>query len=294
MIPPILHQTWKSKTDLPENFRFWRQSFADLNPGLELRLYDDADNRALLERTFPALLPLYDSYPSEIFRVDFIRPVYMFSEGGFYADLDFQCLQPLSLLELDAEIVLGRLAPKLRPRQSIPNAFMVSQPGEGFWLGYLALCERAWKRLRHDRRYDMLPELVVGPMLLHRAVLNYQRDKVKFIDFVRQFVRQKPLDVDADAVRFGNLALVPGPILYPIDWREEEHRALCRAARDGSLLYSVDEARQLFPQSVAVTYWASSWRDKSAFEWDAATIETRSSPTGDIRQPSPMPDRGSG
>lgn len=48
-----------------------------MKPELEIRLCDDADNRALLAETFPQLLELYDIFPKEIFRVDFIRPVYL-------------------------------------------------------------------------------------------------------------------------------------------------------------------------------------------------------------------------
>jgi inositol phosphorylceramide mannosyltransferase catalytic subunit len=262
MIPPILHQTWKSKTELPHNFRFWQQSFLDLNPELELRVHDDADNRALLEQVFPSLLPLYDSFPSEIFRVDFIRPVYMFAHGGFYADMDFQCLQPLNRLEQEAEVLLGAMGTNLKLRQSIPNAFMASLPGEGFWIGYLAWCDKVWAMLRDDSRFDRMPELVVGPVPLHAAAQQYSDDRATFIRFTRKFIRKHRLGIDPDALPFGRLAVLPSPILYPIDWRKEEHGDICRAARDDNRLLSVPEAQEIFPDSVAVTYWASSWREK--------------------------------
>ena len=127
MIPDILHQTWKSKTDIPEQFRLWRQSFAALNPDTEIRLYDDADNRALLAGTFPGLLPIYDSFPAEIFRCDYIRAIYLYKYGGYYADLDFQCLAPLDALEKwKGDVIVGQMGTDDSHRHSIPNAFMAS------------------------------------------------------------------------------------------------------------------------------------------------------------------------
>jgi hypothetical protein len=263
-IPPILHQTWKSKTDLPDNFRFWRQSFIDLNPQLEPRLYDDADNRALLARTFPTLLPLYDAYPKEIFRVDFIRPVYLYTEGGYYADLDFQCLQPLSRLDQGGQIIVGAMGTNLKDRHSIPNAFMASDPGEGFWIGYLAWCDKIWREFENAPELKLLPEYLVGPVVLHAAAMQYTNNHAGFVKLVGEFVDRRGLDVDPEKLRFGKMAIMLDPILYPINWQDETHRDLFGDVRSDNVLYSVEEARDMFPRSVAVTYWISSWRPKPA------------------------------
>jgi mannosyltransferase OCH1-like enzyme len=261
MYPPILHQTWKSKTELPKKFRHWRESFPALNPGFDCRLYDDADNRALLERTFPQLLPLYDGFPQEIFRVDFIRAVYLFTEGGFYADLDFQCLAPLERLPTEShDVILGRMGTDPGFRHAIPNAFMASAAGEGFWLGYLMAMEDAHKTTRDLPNIDKRPEYVVGPVVLRRVAMAYLRSRDAFRQATLAFVRRHGFALDPDAVPFGALALLPGHQLYPINWKDRIHRQfLGRMNREENWM-SIEEARRYFPSSIAVTYWANSWQ----------------------------------
>src|SRR5512139_267642 len=282
MIPNILHQTWKSKTDIPEKFRHWRQSFFDLNPDLDYRFYDDADNRALLESCMPQLLDLYDSFPSEIFRVDMIRAVYLFKFGGFYADMDFQCLAPLAkMARSDIAIVLGRMGTIATFPHSIPNALMGSEPGEGFWLGYLAEIERTWHRLRDREGIEKRPEYVTGPVVLKHSVGRYRLQMNQFRKDVLDFAREKRIPLDKE-IPFGRMAVVPPHILYPISWKDQVHRWFLRMASEENLLYSIEEARKMFPHSVAVTYWSASWQSKSVCQQLELHPDCRSAAISDI------------
>jgi inositol phosphorylceramide mannosyltransferase catalytic subunit len=257
-IPQVLHQTWKSKIDIPENFALWRQSFLDCNPGIEARLYDDADNRALLAETFPSLLPLYEAFPREIFRADFIRPIYLFRFGGVYADMDFQCLQPLcGIRSGGSAVVLGRMGENEAFEHSIPNAIMLSQAGQGFWIGVLAFIEKAWHRNARDPA--VRPERVTGPVVLREAVSAYLEDRGAFQRRTRHFMTRHRLPLDAGTVQFGELRVLPAALLYPLNWRDSEHRKCIRRVNDERSLMTVPEARAMFPHSIAVTYWSHSW-----------------------------------
>ena len=134
MIPALIYQTWKSKTSLPENFAHWRASFARLNPGYTLLLWDDADNRQFIADHFAWFLPTYDGFPQEIFRVDAVRYFFLYLHGGIYVDLDTQCLKPLDPLRSQADVVLGWLGNDPTSDQAIPNAIMLSRPRQEFWL----------------------------------------------------------------------------------------------------------------------------------------------------------------
>ncbi len=259
MIPAILHQTWKSKTQLPESFRHWRASFLELNPGFEFPLYDDADNRALLAQVFPQLLPLYDSFPREIFRADFIRPVYLYRSGGFYADLDFQCLAPLASLAGAHDIVLGRMGSDESYPHSIPNALMASAAGQAFWIGYLAHCMSQWRALQSRPWIAGHPEFVTGPVVLRAAALLYVHRRELFRTIVCRFIHACALDLDAQALGYGELALLPAHMLYPLNWHDDAHRQFKGEAAQRNILYGIPEAQRLFPRSVAVTWWAHSW-----------------------------------
>ena len=261
MIPRIIHQTWKSRGDLPTRFAHWRNSFIELNPGFEAPIHDDADNRALLARTFPQLLPVYDGFQREIFRVDFIRPVYMFTTGGTYADLDYQCLRPLSLLDQDGRaIILGRMGTDDHNVHSIPNAFMASAANQGFWLGFLAKMLAAHHATRHVKGIEERPEYVTGPVVLRRAVHGYLREPDAFREQLLEFVRAHGLDIVPGAIAFGKLAVLPSHWLYPISWRDRIHTEFLGQMNREDRLLSVAEARRYFPNSIAVTYWTYSWR----------------------------------
>jgi inositol phosphorylceramide mannosyltransferase catalytic subunit len=259
LIPAILHQTWKSKTDLPAPFRHWRASFLQLNPGFQFPLYDDADNRALLAQVFPQLLPLYDSLPREIFRADFIRPVYLYRFGGFYADLDFQCLAPLASLAGRHDIVLGRMGSDESFAHSIPNALMASTPGQAFWIGYLAHCVAQWEALKSRPNMEARPEFVTGPVVLRAAALRYTQQRELFSRIVHGFITTCALDIDPDALGYGELTLLPAPVMYPLNWKDEAHRQFMDATVRRNILHGVPEAQRLFPGSIAVTWWAHSW-----------------------------------
>ena len=194
MIPKILHQTWKSKIYIPENFRFWSDSFSDCNPGLERRLYDDIDNRELLVKTVPQLLPLYQEFPREIFRVDFIRCLYLFYIGGVYADFDFQCLTEFTdIFSGDSNLFLGSMGTDYSFPHSIPNALMASNPNQGVWLGYLANIEQAWLSI-HGSIEVQSPEWITGPVILRNTALQYQQDIVRFKNNIFQFITRHSLE----------------------------------------------------------------------------------------------------
>jgi hypothetical protein len=257
-IPFILHQSWKSKTDIPDRFKFWRDSFLELNPGIDYRFYDDNDNRALLAEFHPQLIPLYDSFPREIFRVDFMRPVYLFHFGGYYADLDFQCLRKLADIAI-ADIVLGKMGTDDSMPHCIPNALIASAPRQGFWLRYLDAIERTWNDNREVQNVWEHPEFVTGPVVLRNAVLRYQNNKQAFIEETRAFALDR-LGVAPGSIRFGELAVLSSHILYPINWKDRIHRRFLSEVEEKNMLHSAEEARLLFPGSVAVTWWAHSWR----------------------------------
>ncbi len=264
MIPAILHQTWKSKREFPPNFEFWRKSFLECNPGIDYRLYDDEDNRQLLIDTFPELLSLYNAFPGEIFRVDFIRALYLFKWGGFYADLDFQCLQPFSsFLEQASGIVLGKMGTDDSHPDCLPNALMASNPGEGFWLGFLSCIENAWRLRDKIENFASRPEAITGPRVLRRAVLQFKTNPEKFRESVINFVARHHLQIDPNLLVFNKITILPGHVWYPLNWSDKIHHKFKSQLRTEKKLLTIPEARDLFPKSMAVTYWSNSWFERA-------------------------------
>lgn len=147
MIPHILHQTWKSR-HVPMRFRRFVASWRQHNR-LEHRFYSDGDLRRLVASHFPQYLALYDGFACNLERTDFARYVMMYVEGGVYADLDMECLQPIDCLLESEGPVIGT-----EPREHIKlyrtdtllcNAILLSPPGNPLWrelLAYIAAIYR--------------------------------------------------------------------------------------------------------------------------------------------------------
>lgn len=253
MIPARIFQTWKSKVDIPSNFRHWRQSFFTHNPGYDIRLLDDADNRSYVERHCRKFLPVYDYFPKEIFRADAIRPFYMFFEGGFYADMDFECLKPLAK-HLDSEhIVLGSMGVDPDFPHSIPNAMLASPPLEGFWLLYLS---EIAARHRNSKELSHLVEFVTGPVVLKECVWQYVNARDGALSKIKKFHDEFEVTIGFDDIRFSQIDILPGIEWYPLDWSDPIHRQFhAQMMQSGGVLRPEDVAAY-FGRSHAVTYWS--------------------------------------
>lgn len=80
-IPKLLHQSWKSSA-LPIKFEQWSDSCRRQHPDWEWVLWTDEDNLTLVKSYTPWLVDTYLSLPSNIYRADLARNVYMFIFGG--------------------------------------------------------------------------------------------------------------------------------------------------------------------------------------------------------------------
>lgn len=150
-IPKILHFTWKTKTLTRFAQKIW-DDWARTHPDWEMKLWDDADIRALVEEHYPAYLPTFDGYPSGIFRADAFRFFVLHREGGVYADLDVVpkgridplCVTTSCFVGAEPEIHVEENDGRYRGMPFVLcNAFMGSEPGHPFWqrcLDRLAQC----------------------------------------------------------------------------------------------------------------------------------------------------------
>ena len=211
---------------------YWAETWRSNNPDYEYVLWDDADNRRFVAENFQWFLPTYDSYDKEIKRADAIRYMYLYTYGGIYADLDFECLKPFdSLLEeyRGYDIILGQMESDLSQWHSsnnIPNAIMISKPGCSFWLRVL---ERMVVKASSSQGQGR-PEVETGPVVLKEVYLSSWFERIK---------------------------LLPPSILYPISWVTDEEERLTALKADEHTLTQTMKTK--YPSSYAVTYWAHSW-----------------------------------
>ena len=232
--PKIIFQTWKSKTDIPKNMRYWSETWKSKHPDYKYVLWDDADNRAFVKEHFSWFLPTYDAYDVEIKRADAIRYMFLYKYGGIYVDMDFECLKPLDdLLEenLRYDILLGSIESSSNLwhlSNSIPNAIMISKPANQFWI---RLLEEMMSVAESKAQRKGRVEEETGPVVLKEVYDNSW---------------------------FSNIRVLPPNVLYPISWITDGKKR--QESLEADDLTSLTQSMKItYPSSYAVTYWTHSW-----------------------------------
>ena len=260
IIPAIIHQTWKTKSGLSDRHAFWRASFQEVNPGFFHPLYDDADNLGLVAERAISLLPVYQAFPQEIYRVDMVRALYLFFFGGFYADLDFQCLRPFDKYRAMPNLLFGRMGTFSQQENfehEIPNALMGSPPFDVFWLFYLSRIVKAQAAM--EAGGETRVEHVTGPVALRRTLLDYMDRPQNAQREVEEFLRTYPMIFPREKLSAHRPQILPAHIWYPVNWADNLHQMFRRRVLEEGYLPSTAEARELYPHSDAVTNWQKSW-----------------------------------
>jgi inositol phosphorylceramide mannosyltransferase catalytic subunit len=217
-IPAVIFQTWKSKVEIPSRFAQWMSTFDSLNPHFRHILWDDQDNRKFIASYYEWFLPIYHSYPKEIYRADAIRYFYFYMFGGIYSDMDSECLKPLEGLLGRADVLLGRMGSADHP-DSIPNATMASKPRQDFWLLVIWMMIVASVQTPLPR-----PEAVTGPIVLKSAADLYLRQphSRKVASAIREIANLLPLNIQP-VQRASKVEILPNREWFPIDWSDPVH-----------------------------------------------------------------------
>ncbi|GMH40318.1 hypothetical protein BSKO_08222 [Bryopsis sp. KO-2023] len=106
-IPRIIHQTYKSR-DFPKSVKPLVESWSRVNPGWEVRFYDDEACVELVRNEFPQYFDAYKALPKDVERSDFFRYMVILRYGGVYADIDTESIAPLdSVIRSGDRLVAG-------------------------------------------------------------------------------------------------------------------------------------------------------------------------------------------
>ncbi len=153
------------------------QSWVELNPGWDYRLWTDEDLLAFMVQQRPDLVDLYLSYSRPVQRADLARYAILEAFGGLYADIDTRCLASLEPIAGDRRVILceepARHHEPARVRgmeRLYFNGTMASPPGHPFWKQVIDMC---WT-MRDQRDRDVLD--TTGPILL-TSVIERWTDK---------------------------------------------------------------------------------------------------------------------
>jgi inositol phosphorylceramide mannosyltransferase catalytic subunit len=259
-VSKIIFQTIKTRENMPLNYRYWRSSFVKHNPDFKCLLWDDEDNDQFIASEFSWFLQAFRDFPSGIFRADAIRPFFLFRYGGFYADMDTECLSPLTEQQTTGDVILGRMGVDETFCHSIPNAIMASKPYELFWLLFIAMMiEKIAATGDPARVKEAGPEEITGPVLLREVWAFYtQKPQDQVYSRAKPVIDNLSEDVRAK-IHSGKVELLDSEIWYPLDWTNPLHRKLRAYMQDNRHLIKSKTAQALFPNASMITYWTHSW-----------------------------------
>jgi len=98
MIPKVIWQTHEYDfKDLPYPYNLNAKTWIDKNPRYKYKYVNAAGRRSQIELLRPDLLYIYDTIPGIVYKTDVWRYIVLSEYGGFYADLDSVCIQPLGI-----------------------------------------------------------------------------------------------------------------------------------------------------------------------------------------------------
>jgi len=170
-LPKIIHQAWKNDL-LPERNKAWRSTWQRTFPHHQHILWTDEKIYRLLSEDFPWFLPIFNSLPKVIMKVDVARTFILYKYGGLYADMDYEVLADFwDRLPDDAPAVVQSYWSESEKTQ---NSLMTSPINNPFWnITWKIIEERA-----KDGSDDIL--WVGGPRMIDEAIARYQ-DKVMIL-----------------------------------------------------------------------------------------------------------------
>lgn len=170
-IPKIIHQTWKNNI-IPIEWRGYVNTWKRNHPDWEYRLWTDQNNRDFIKNHYSWFLKTYDSYNTNIQRVDAIRYFILYHYGGIYADMDMECIRPLDDILKNQSLVLGQEplihAEKVfKKNRMLSNALMASCKNHPFWkIVWNIMTNRANNGMK--KNWDVLYS--TGPQVINDAV----------------------------------------------------------------------------------------------------------------------------
>lgn len=134
----IIHAIWfrlsfKSKT-LFKKFDKFRYTWRIKNPDYFYYVWNRQYAREFVKKKFPEYLDMYDSYPYDIQRIDVLRYFLLYEYGGFYTDMDMECLRSISEIQkkFPKDIYFIETPNKVFGL-NISNMFLYSKKKHPFW-----------------------------------------------------------------------------------------------------------------------------------------------------------------
>ena len=94
-IPKVIHQIWTGSKEIPEKYLKFCDSWKKFNPEWQVIFWKDEQLKKQFKKMYPDTKYFYEADINTVMKTDILRFELLRLYGGFYADLDMECLKPL-------------------------------------------------------------------------------------------------------------------------------------------------------------------------------------------------------
>lgn len=149
-IPKIIHQTWKTKK-IPEKLKFCVNSWKKYNPEYTYMFWEDKDIDIFIKKKYPQYIDIYSKLKQGIQIADLFRILILHYYGGIYADIDFECLRPIDLWNINHSKINIAFEPKEHHNIDVLcNALIISPKNVNIMLEIIEHGKRIIKKSKRE------------------------------------------------------------------------------------------------------------------------------------------------
>lgn len=142
-IPLIIHQIYEGRDGTSPNKLLLElaETWKKMNPSFEYRFWDYQKIDQFMIDYYSDFAVIYNKFLYDVQRWDAIRYLILYHYGGIYADLDYECIEPIGLLLEGKSCCLGMDPPEhgiiFKKKYIISNAFIATRPKHPFFKNIL-------------------------------------------------------------------------------------------------------------------------------------------------------------
>lgn len=181
----IIHQIWfgtipnkRAARKALEGLKKYRDSWLVKNPDWTYMCWNLNRCNSLINTHYPEHREMYEKYPWPIQKCDCVRYFILHRYGGLYADMDYCCIKPFTLVltEYTNPIYLVETPNKVSKDTHVSNSLMYSKPGHVFWKKlFIEMEKHKIKPYYYGRHLTIM--FTTGPGILNRV---YNRYRIKY------------------------------------------------------------------------------------------------------------------
>jgi len=230
-IPYIIHQVYEDMNGPSDALLEISNSWKTFHPEWKYMFWNKESIEDLLYSKFRNFFPIYRNYPFNVQRWDAIRYLILFSYGGLYVDMDYECLAPFDLILHDSECCMGLepYAHALEYKKSfiVGNALMATVPANSFF------------------------ELIIEDMVKNQNTVFSKFKKQQIIESTGPFLTTRVYNVYPNKVL---IKLLTDDLVAPLSLQE------VRALVDGM---HTEEIKNKIDKACAIHFFMGSWHSQT-------------------------------